>query len=89
MPSLKLSNPFRRNADRPSLKERAAALKTAAARVMKRNPVPPSVADRLREMRDYHEGFVPYPTEAPEGLLRIEAAIPLEAERLLDLARGV
>lgn len=36
MPSLKLSNPFRRGADRPSLRERAAALKATAGRVMLR-----------------------------------------------------
>ncbi|TXN65122.1 hypothetical protein [Methylobacterium sp. WL6] len=34
MPSLKLSNPFRRSADRPSLRDRAAALRATAARVM-------------------------------------------------------
>lgn len=34
MPSLKLSNPFRRGTDRPSLKERAATLKATAGRVM-------------------------------------------------------
>lgn len=39
MPSLKLSNPFRRGADRPSLKQRAASLKASAARVMKRRSV--------------------------------------------------
>lgn len=36
MPSLKLSNPFRRGADRPSLKQRAASLKASAARLMGR-----------------------------------------------------
>ncbi|MCJ2045596.1 hypothetical protein MKK58_13785 [Methylobacterium sp. J-078] len=38
MPSLKLSNPFRRRADRPSLKDRAASLKASAARLMGRKP---------------------------------------------------
>ncbi|MCJ2079857.1 hypothetical protein [Methylobacterium sp. J-090] len=38
MPSLKLSNPFRRGGDRPSLKERAANLKAAAGRIMRRKP---------------------------------------------------
>lgn len=36
MPSLKLSNLIRRRADAPSLKDRAAALKASAARVMRR-----------------------------------------------------
>lgn len=35
MPSLKLSNPFRRVDGRPSLKERAAALKVSASRVLR------------------------------------------------------
>lgn len=38
VPSLKLSNPFRRGADRPSLKARAASLRTTAVRVMSRKP---------------------------------------------------
>ena len=36
MPSLRLSNPFRRGADRPSLKQRAAALRATAERVVTR-----------------------------------------------------
>ncbi|TXN63520.1 hypothetical protein FV230_19925 [Methylobacterium sp. WL6] len=43
MPSLRLSNPFRRGAERPSLKERAAALRETADRVMRR----PAVGDDL------------------------------------------
>ena len=42
MPSLKLSNPFRRGVDRPSLKQRAASLRATAARVMSRKPASPS-----------------------------------------------
>jgi hypothetical protein len=41
VPSLRLSNPFRRGADRPSLKERAASLRATAERVMR----PPAVDD--------------------------------------------
>jgi hypothetical protein len=37
---LKLSNPFRRSADRPSLKQQAAALRTTAAKVMGRSAPP-------------------------------------------------
>ena len=44
VPSLKLSNPFRRGADRPSLKERAASLKATAARGMTRKPADPVFA---------------------------------------------
>lgn len=38
MPSLKLSNPFRRGTDRPSLRDRAASLKASAERVIQRRP---------------------------------------------------
>lgn len=81
MPSLRLSHPFRRNAARPSVK-------ATAAKVMRRKPEPRPVADRVREMAPLHPGFVPYPTDDPMSLLRIEMAIPLEAERLLQLAWG-
>ncbi|WP_411904187.1 hypothetical protein [Methylorubrum thiocyanatum] len=40
MPSLKLSNLIRRRADAPSLKDRAAALKASATRVMRRHEPP-------------------------------------------------
>lgn len=40
MPSLRLSNPFRRGADRPSLKQRAASLKATAAKVMRKQAKP-------------------------------------------------
>lgn len=49
MPSLKLSNPFRRGADRPSLKQRAASLKASAARLMGRKPAEAG-ADQGRRM---------------------------------------
>jgi hypothetical protein len=49
VPSLKLSNPFRRGGDRPSLKDRAASLKATAARLMRRKPAEVG-ADQGRRM---------------------------------------
>ena len=49
MPSLKLSNPFRRGIDRPSLKQRAVSLKATASRLMRRKPDEAS-ADQGRRM---------------------------------------
>ncbi|WP_264051694.1 hypothetical protein [Methylobacterium flocculans] len=81
MPSLKLSNPFRRGANRPSLKQRAANLKASAARVMKRKP-----ADPFGDMA-CPEGFVPYPFDKPMSYASIgHVVIPVEAQKLLDLA---
>lgn len=81
MPSLKLSNPFRRGADRPSLKERAASLRATATRVMRRRPADPF------EGTSCPEGFVPYPFDKPIGYFSIgHVVIPAEAQKLLDLA---
>lgn len=49
MPSLRLSNPFRRGADRPSLKERAASLRATADRVM-RQPAPVGLSNVEAEL---------------------------------------
>lgn len=81
MPSLKLSNPFRRGADRPSLKQRAASLKATAARAMKRKPADPF------EGTACPDGFVPYPFDNPTSYSSIQGVvIPAEAQHLLDLA---
>ncbi|MCK2056683.1 hypothetical protein [Methylobacterium sp. 37f] len=81
MPSLKLSNPFRRSADRPSLKERAASLRATASRVMSRKP-----ADPL-DGTSCPPGFVPYPFDRPMSYASVPAVIHAETTRLLDLAR--
>ena len=87
MPSLKLSNPFRRSVDRPSLKERTASLKATAARVIGRK-APEQDADPFDGMR-CPPGFVPYPFDKPESFVSIgHIAIPAEARRLLDLAQA-
>ena len=81
MPSLKLSNPFRRGADRPSLKQRAASLRATASRVMRGRPTDPF------EGTSCPEGFVPYPFDKPIGYFSIgHVVIPAEAQKLLDLA---
>lgn len=84
MPSLKLSNPFRRGGDRPSLKERAASLKATANRVMRRPKPVAEVPDV-----DWHnppEGFMAYPAIEPAGFIIIREGLRLEAERLHDIA---
>lgn len=82
MPSLKLSNPFRRGADRPSLKQRAASLKAAAARVVTRKPADPF------EGMSCPAGFVPYPFDKPTSFMNVRGVIHAEGVRLLDLARA-
>ncbi|MCJ2043786.1 hypothetical protein MKK58_04440 [Methylobacterium sp. J-078] len=82
MPSLKLSNPFRRAADRPSLKQRAASLKATAARVMRRKPADPF------EGTTCPDGFVPYPFDKPMSFMNIRGVIHAEGVRLLDLAQA-
>lgn len=59
MPSLKLSNPFRRGADRPPLKERAASLRATAARVMTGKQADPvfSAIDRYQVARDAWDAY--------------------------------
>ena len=59
MPSLKLSNPFRRGADRPSLKERAASLRATAARVMTGKQADPvfSAIERYQGARDAWDAY--------------------------------
>lgn len=85
MPSLKLSNPFRRGGDRPSLKDRAASLKATAARVMRR---------KVAEQNDPFDGapcppgFVPYPFDKPMSFMNIRGVIHAEGIRLLDLAQA-
>ena len=94
MPSLKLSNPFRRGADRPSLRERAAALRETAGRVMRRPEAASSAkavvdTDQPRPI-DWHRppvGYVAHPAIEPYGFLRIAEALPLEAARLHSLAK--
>ncbi|MCC0808087.1 hypothetical protein FPV16_18030 [Methylobacterium sp. W2] len=59
MPSLKLSNPFRRADGRPSLKERAAALKASAARAIRRQQADPvfSAIERYHAAREAGDAF--------------------------------
>ncbi|KQQ37532.1 hypothetical protein ASF58_23475 [Methylobacterium sp. Leaf125] len=59
MPSLKLSNPFRRGTDRPSLKERAATLRATASRAMSRKPADPvfPVIARYQAARDAWDAY--------------------------------
>ncbi|KQO49962.1 hypothetical protein [Methylobacterium sp. Leaf85] len=84
MPSLKLSNPFRRADGRPSLKERAAALKASAARVIRR-PKPVEAAPEV-DWNNPPAGFVAYPHNEPAGFLRIDLALASETKRLHALA---
>ncbi|MCJ2036415.1 hypothetical protein [Methylobacterium sp. J-068] len=76
MPSLKLSNPFRRGADRPSLKDRAASLKATAARLMGRKP---DEADQSRRMMV--AGSMAAAVAAPLPVLAM-AVMPAEAAGL-------
>ncbi|MCJ2070060.1 hypothetical protein MKK75_14860 [Methylobacterium sp. J-030] len=93
MAPLKLSNPFRRSADRPSLKERAAA---TAGRVGEFKPAtsapdpscataPPSSA----EPTDWHApppGFMASPAIDPVNFAWIPQGLRIELDRLRDIA---
>ncbi|MCJ2074774.1 hypothetical protein MKK68_03790 [Methylobacterium sp. E-016] len=83
-----MRNPLKRRPDaepKPTLRERAAALKATAGRVMRRTK-PPSSAEAVAAMAPHHPGMVPYPPAAPTHLLEVDLTIRLEAARLLELA---
>lgn len=84
MPSLKLSNPFRRADGRLSLKERAVALRATAARVIRR-PKPVEAAPVV-DWNDPPEGFLAYPVDAPFGFIKPEEYLRAETQRLHDVA---
>lgn len=91
MRSLKLPS-FRRDADRPTLKQRAATLKATAARLMRKPaPVAPTSAPETPEAVDWHNpppSFMAFPAIEPGGFVRIERGLSLEIDRLLGIARG-
>lgn len=74
-----------RDETKPTLRERAAALKATAGRVMRRNK-PPSTAEAVAAMAPHSPEMVPYPLAAPTHLLAVDLVIRTEAARLLDLA---
>ncbi|MCJ2039567.1 hypothetical protein MKK55_11530 [Methylobacterium sp. J-059] len=82
MPSLKLPNPFRRGDDRPSLKERAAALKETAGRVIGHS-VPQRADDpafaAILEHRSAYAAWEPYLDEINEELIGSAAFNAAEA----------
>lgn len=84
MPSLKISNPFRRADGRPSLKERAAALRATAARVIRRPK--PVEAEPVVDWSNPPEGFLAYPVDAPFGFIKPEEYLRAETQRLHDVA---
>ena len=70
---------------KPTLRERAAALKATAGRVMRRAK-PPSTAEAVAAMALHRPEMVPYPLDAPTYLLAVDLVIRSEAARLLELA---
>lgn len=90
MRSLKLPS-FRRDPDRPTIKQRAATLKAAAARLMRKPaPAAPATVPEVPEAVDWHNpppSFMAFPAIEPGGFVRIERGLPLEVGRLLGIAR--
>ncbi|NEU15057.1 hypothetical protein G3T14_23755, partial [Methylobacterium sp. BTF04] len=83
-----MRNPLKRRVARgenkPTLRERANALKASAARVMKRK-----ASDQNADPFDVTQrapGFVPYPFDRPTSLLSVRGVIHAEACKLLDMA---
>ena len=88
MASLKLFNANQSNqAVRPSFKERAAALRTLAARVVRNGPTSPP--EPPPESVDWHSpppGFMAHPAIEPMSFINIPEGLRLELERLRNIA---
>ncbi|MCJ2054752.1 hypothetical protein [Methylobacterium sp. J-070] len=89
MSSLKLSNPFRRNADRPTLKQRAADLKAGLSQHVDDVRVEPGLDAAPAEPVDWSRpppGFMAYPADDPQGFVIVREGLRLELERLHRVA---
>lgn len=79
-----LKNLIRRDAERPSLRERAADLKTDLSRVV-RQPEPQAAPDVV-DWDSPPPGFMAYPERQPMSFINIQEGLRLELERLHDIA---
>ena len=89
---MSMLNPLRREAGKPTLRQRAEALKASAARVIRgqKKPAPiPATPAPDPEPVDWHNpppGFMAYPAVEPTGFIIIREGLRLEARRLLNIA---
>lgn len=84
-----LPNPFRRQPDRPSLRERAADLRASLTRPQQSAPdAPETEAETAVDWHSPPPGFMASPAIEPESFARIPDGIAIELQRLHAIAQA-